>query len=147
MTSAPILLNSSRPFWHGNVSAGGRKKMPYRDWHPQDQQRWEAECMNFHGEILTGEFCHYCDEWDDLPIDETCEEFAACTCEYKDWDLKAAAMHREAMGDEIDRRMASAAVLGAPAGAGSDRPAPSPLPDSGPSGCTSDHSSEPDPEY
>ncbi len=29
---------------------------------------------------LKGTFKHYCPDWDDLPIDETTPEFAACTC-------------------------------------------------------------------
>lgn len=31
-------------------------------------------------ERLTGDFKHYCPEWDGLAIDETCVEFEACVC-------------------------------------------------------------------
>lgn len=43
-------------------------------------QDWIDDCMEFYGEVLTGEKGHWCPEWDDLPIDETCEEFKYCTC-------------------------------------------------------------------
>ncbi len=38
---------------------------------------WEADCLRWHKRVLTGKFCHWCDE---LPIDETCAEFAVCLC-------------------------------------------------------------------
>lgn len=41
---------------------------------------WIEDCLKFHGKILTGKFAHWCPEWDDLPIDETCGEFEVCTC-------------------------------------------------------------------
>lgn len=84
--------------------------MKYKDWHPVDQMRWQQESVFYYGEILTGDFCHYCTEWDDLPIDETCEEFAACLCEYDSWDMIQARTHREALREEIDRRSANADV-------------------------------------
>lgn len=30
--------------------------------------------------ILTGDWKHYCHEWDGMAIDETCPEFEACLC-------------------------------------------------------------------
>ncbi len=70
----------------------------YKDWHPLDQLQWQGECMHWHGEILAGEFTHYCPDWDYLPIDETCDEFECCTC---DWESKqeAANVHRRAITD------------------------------------------------
>lgn len=41
---------------------------------------WEIDCLHWHGRILTGRYQHWCCDWDDLPIDDTCEEFKACTC-------------------------------------------------------------------
>ena len=41
---------------------------------------WELDCIRWHGLVLDGEYGHWCDEWDDLPIDETCEEAIACHC-------------------------------------------------------------------
>ena len=43
-------------------------------------KEWDADCMRWIGRKLTGEYGHYCWEWDFLPIDETCEEFKACLC-------------------------------------------------------------------
>jgi hypothetical protein len=41
---------------------------------------WVKDCQRWHGVVLTGNFQHWCPDWDFLPIDDTCEEFAACTC-------------------------------------------------------------------
>lgn len=42
--------------------------------------RWRRDCMRWHGRVLTGNYQHYCMDWDSLPIDDTCEEFGACDC-------------------------------------------------------------------
>ena len=34
----------------------------------------------YHGRTPNGEKCHYCQEWDYLPIDSACKEFEACLC-------------------------------------------------------------------
>jgi hypothetical protein len=34
-----------------------------------------------YGEVLLGEYAHWCGDWDDLPIDETMGEFECCTCD------------------------------------------------------------------
>lgn len=31
---------------------------------------------------LTGKYKHYCYDWDEMAIDETCPEFNACTCTF-----------------------------------------------------------------
>lgn len=41
---------------------------------------FEQDSLKFHRRILKGPYAHWCDEWDDLPIDATCSEFAACGC-------------------------------------------------------------------
>lgn len=41
-------------------------------------KEWEEDCLKFHGEVLTGNGAHWCLEWDDLPIDETCYEWPCC---------------------------------------------------------------------
>ena len=41
---------------------------------------WDEDCLHWMGMILTGDYKHYCPDWDDLPIDETCGEFGWCTC-------------------------------------------------------------------
>lgn len=41
---------------------------------------WIRDCIRFHGKVLTGEKGHWCWDYDDLPIDETCEEYENCIC-------------------------------------------------------------------
>ena len=41
---------------------------------------FEKECIRWYGENLTGNYAHYCPDWDYLPIDDTCVEFQSCTC-------------------------------------------------------------------
>lgn len=41
---------------------------------------FEEDCLHFWGKVLTGKYKHFCDEWDGLPIDETCTEFKYCLC-------------------------------------------------------------------
>lgn len=42
-------------------------------------QQWERECLHWRGKVLTGKYGHWCPDWDDLPIDETCPEWP-CIC-------------------------------------------------------------------
>lgn len=44
---------------------------------------WEEDCLHWWGRKLTGEKKHFCPDWDYLPIDETCDEIAGCSC-YKE---------------------------------------------------------------
>lgn len=41
---------------------------------------WDLECIVYHGRVLTGKHRHWCSDWDDLPIDETCDEWETCAC-------------------------------------------------------------------
>ena len=41
---------------------------------------WAFDCLYWHGEILAGQYAHWCAEWDDLPVDETMGEFDVCHC-------------------------------------------------------------------
>jgi len=43
-------------------------------------EHWKEDCLKWQGEVLTGKYAHWCPEWDELPIDETCSEFESCTC-------------------------------------------------------------------
>lgn len=43
-------------------------------------KEWEEDCLRYWGTILTGKFGHWCWDWDELPIDETCKEFEYCGC-------------------------------------------------------------------
>jgi len=49
---------------------------------------WIEDSMDWWGYVLTGEYAHWCPDWDDLPIDETKKEFICCTCSLKpkDWN-------------------------------------------------------------
>ena len=40
---------------------------------------FEEECFRWRGRVLKGECAHLCDDWDGLPIDETCPEWP-CAC-------------------------------------------------------------------
>lgn len=47
--------------------------------YPSDE--WKDDCIKWWDRILTGEYAHWCYDWDALPIDETCkEEFECCYC-------------------------------------------------------------------
>jgi hypothetical protein len=54
---------------------------------PTPKNVWEKDCLKYHGRILTGEYSHWCYEWDSLPIDETCHEWP-CNCSWASWALK-----------------------------------------------------------
>ena len=42
---------------------------------------WNADCVKWRGEVLTGEFSHWCFDFDGLPVDETCgPEWDICSC-------------------------------------------------------------------
>ncbi len=41
---------------------------------------WEQDCIYYWGKVLIGDGAHWCNEWDGLPIDETCVEYEACIC-------------------------------------------------------------------
>lgn len=47
------------------------------------QKIWAHQCLKWQDKILTGKMCHYCPDWDYLPIDETCMEYEACNCEWR----------------------------------------------------------------
>lgn len=40
---------------------------------------WVRDCMRLRGRRLDGKQGHYCLDWDELPVDETCAEWP-CTC-------------------------------------------------------------------
>jgi len=45
-----------------------------------DLRDWKEDCIHWMGRELTGKKSHWCPEWDDLPIDETCPEIECCLC-------------------------------------------------------------------
>ena len=71
-----------------------------------DVREWEAACLRWRGATLKGEFSHWCDDWDGLPVDETCEEFAACHCRRSDWDVTSLIAAREKMADLVEEELA-----------------------------------------
>lgn len=40
---------------------------------------FKRDSMKWRGVVLTGEFAHWCYDWDGLPVDETCDEFTCCS--------------------------------------------------------------------
>lgn len=62
---------------------------------------WDEDCLHWMGMILTGDYKHYCPDWDDLPIDETCTEFGGCTCYLDDPKAQALVKEREQEMNEI----------------------------------------------
>jgi len=48
-----------------------------------NEDDWRKDCLYWRGRELTGRYAHWCPEWDDLPIDETCGEWP-CGCAYED---------------------------------------------------------------
>lgn len=45
-----------------------------------EREDWKEQCLHWHGIILTGDYCHYCVDWNGLPIDENCMEWNGCVC-------------------------------------------------------------------
>lgn len=45
---------------------------------------WVTDCLHWHRRVLTGPYAHWCDAWDELPIDFYCPEICSCLC-YRSW--------------------------------------------------------------
>ena len=45
---------------------------------------WDADCLVYWGRYLEGRRCHWCPDFDGLPIDDTCSEMRWCTGERRD---------------------------------------------------------------
>ena len=43
-------------------------------------QHWIEDSTHWYGRVLSGTYAHWCPEWDDLPIDESCMEIISCGC-------------------------------------------------------------------
>jgi len=41
--------------------------------------QWEDDCRHWRGRVLVGDYAHYCQGWDWLPVDETTREWP-CEC-------------------------------------------------------------------
>ena len=46
---------------------------------PISDALWIKNCQRWRGKALDGDFAHYCNSYDGLPMDETCEEWP-CGC-------------------------------------------------------------------
>lgn len=57
---------------------------------------FEQESLRERGRVLTGKYAHWCWDWDDMTMDETCPEWP-CACAR---DLMA---EREGAADEFER--------------------------------------------
>ena len=51
---------------------------------PGPSADWIEDSMKWWGRVLDGENTHWCPDWDDLPIDKTCDEFEHCTCTFEE---------------------------------------------------------------
>jgi hypothetical protein len=45
-----------------------------------NESEWLHDCMKWRGRPLNGKHAHWCRDWDDLPMDETCEEWPCVCC-------------------------------------------------------------------
>lgn len=63
-----------------------------------------ADCLHWRGRALTGKYSHWCQEWDQLPVDETCGgEFSCCNC----WENTAEFLEAKLLArTEFELRMA-----------------------------------------
>jgi hypothetical protein len=43
---------------------------------------WAEDCLKWRHKVLTGRHAHWCFDWDDLPVDETCPEWP-CGCAFQ----------------------------------------------------------------
>jgi hypothetical protein len=41
---------------------------------------WVQDCLKWRSRVLRGEKCHWCYDWDGLPVDETTDEWKTCAC-------------------------------------------------------------------
>lgn len=47
----------------------------------RDGDQWAEDCEHWRGRLLVGVLCHWCADWDDLPVDETTMEIDCCGCD------------------------------------------------------------------
>ncbi len=56
------------------------RRNPLEDARQQIAKDWRRFSTQEWGNILTGQFAHYCPDWDMMTIDETVLEYTRCTC-------------------------------------------------------------------
>jgi hypothetical protein len=65
----------------GGAPRQGTGPWPRHVWAGLVKSRsWTKDCLAFQGRVLTGDWIHWCYEFDALPIDETCHDFEFCNC-------------------------------------------------------------------
>lgn len=52
-----------------------------------DIPNWQAQCRLEHRRVLTGEYAHYCPDWDYMTVDETTTEWESCACYPEDRNM------------------------------------------------------------
>ncbi len=62
------------PTWTNSVVAPVVDPVP-----DYSSAQWDEDCFHWRGQLLTGEYAHWCPNWGDLPMDETCPEWP-CNC-------------------------------------------------------------------
>ena len=65
---------------------------------------WIKDCVDCYGVVLTGKCAHWCPDWDFLPIDHTCGEFACCSCDFEEVgaDILKEEKYKEVYGETSD---------------------------------------------
>lgn len=71
---------------------------------PMGEKEWIQDCVRYHGRELTGKYRHWCADWDQLPIDETCAEFEVCTCVENTEEVERIKNEHRAARDRARRR-------------------------------------------
>ena len=50
----------------------------------EPSQAFIEDSLRYRGRALRGVYVHWCPDWDDLPMDESCVEWP-CGCGFKEW--------------------------------------------------------------
>ena len=56
----------------------------------EQSQEFMEDSLRWRGRVLNGVYAHWCLEWDELPIDETCSEWP-CGCGFQEFKDKTLA--------------------------------------------------------
>lgn len=74
----------------------------------EPSQDWIEDCRKWQGVVLSGKYAHWCHEWDELPIDETCLEFICCNCysglEFQEARSKCEKEHKSVLNPNLWER-------------------------------------------
>lgn len=70
-------------------------------------EAWREDCIKWRGHILTGKFGHWCYDWDELPVDETCIEFVCDTCFDSTPEIEAIKLKLQEDWDKLEAEVRS----------------------------------------